>query len=538
MTTGDSQITEMTKSQSISLCMIVKNEEEFLERCLESINEFVDEIIIVDTGSTDNTIAIAKRFTDKIYHHPWEKSFSKARNQALRYASCDWVFQIDADEELVQGGGVHLREAVKAAGDADIVFVAILSSYSKGLKTASHNFERLFRNNGIIHYEGAVHNRIIGGTKPVFSSIQLIHHGYDVDKDKFEEKFKRTTDLLRHEISKDPLNPLHHHYLGVSYLSLGMHKESSEESELAISLADTQKNINPIYLWTHFNASMSSYQLGDIEKAEKFARKAFERSNDHLDSIYMLAIISAERSRWDDVNLYADKYLNLMHVYEVMPEKAGLVVNNTMQESGLIYSLLGHMYYFMNHSLKMNQCYQKALDNSETPARTFLKIGAFHLDRTGNMELAKQYLDQAMAQIPDDPEVKYVSAKFYRVAGDPTREKETLAWLYKNGKMEPVIFSRLVNLCLEFNDLDLGLEVAKTGEEIFPDEYTYLRVQANIYRKKDNPNKAMECYLKILERQPLLSDIWNELGMLCREIGDLENAGVFIERAELLSRRG
>jgi glycosyltransferase involved in cell wall biosynthesis len=526
----------ISPGHSISLCMIVKNEEEFLERCLKSVCDFVDEIIIVDTGSTDGTLTIAERFTDKIYHHPWEKSFSKARNQALQYASCDWVFQIDADEEMVPGGGTHLREAANSAGSADIIFVSILSSYSKGSKTASHNFERLFRNNGIIHYEGDVHNRIVGGTKPLFSSIQLIHHGYDVDKNKFAEKFKRTTDLLKQEVSKDPLNPLHHHYLGVSYLSLGMHRESSEESELAISLADAQKNANPIYLWTHFNASMSSYQSGDIDRADRFARKAFAISNDHLDSIYMLTIISAEQSKWNDVKLYAEKFLNLLHLYEVMPEKAGLVVNNTMQESGLIYSLLGHACYFMNNRKQMDQYYRNALDDSESSAEICLKIGAFHLDRTSNMELAKQYLNQAMALAPDDPEVRYVSAKFYKMANNPSKEKETLEWLYKNGNREPVIFNRLLHLCLETDDLDFGLEIAKAAEEHIPDDYSCLKTQADIYRKKNDAGKAIECYLKILEKRPGFAEIWNELGALCKDIGDAANAEIFFEKGALLSR--
>ena len=90
---------------TISCCMIVKNEEAFLSQCLESVKGHVDEIIIVDTGSTDDTVKIAQRYTDKIYLHPWEGSFSKARNQALSYVTCDWVFQIDADEELIEGSG-------------------------------------------------------------------------------------------------------------------------------------------------------------------------------------------------------------------------------------------------------------------------------------------------------------------------------------------------------------------------------------------------------------------------------------------------
>ena len=68
---------------TLSLCLIVKDEEEFLPRCLDSVKDYVDEIIIVDTGSTDSTVEIAKRYGAKVYHHAWENSFSKARNYSL-----------------------------------------------------------------------------------------------------------------------------------------------------------------------------------------------------------------------------------------------------------------------------------------------------------------------------------------------------------------------------------------------------------------------------------------------------------------------
>ena len=96
--------------------MIVKNEEAFLEKCLESVKNYIDEIIIVDTGSTDKTVEIASRYTDKVYFHPWEGNFSKARNQALSYATCDWIFQIDGDEELIEGSGEKLLKAVLESG--------------------------------------------------------------------------------------------------------------------------------------------------------------------------------------------------------------------------------------------------------------------------------------------------------------------------------------------------------------------------------------------------------------------------------------
>jgi cellulose synthase/poly-beta-1,6-N-acetylglucosamine synthase-like glycosyltransferase len=80
------------KKPTISLCMMVKNEEKFLPQCLDSVRNYVDEIIIVDTGSTDRTVEIAEKYTDKIYFHPWEEDFSKHRNQSISYATGDWIF--------------------------------------------------------------------------------------------------------------------------------------------------------------------------------------------------------------------------------------------------------------------------------------------------------------------------------------------------------------------------------------------------------------------------------------------------------------
>ena len=85
---------------SISLCMIVKNEEAVLDRCLGSVADLVEEIIIVDTGSTDRTKEIAAGYTDKIYDFQWIHDFSAARNYAFSLASCDYIYSADADEVL------------------------------------------------------------------------------------------------------------------------------------------------------------------------------------------------------------------------------------------------------------------------------------------------------------------------------------------------------------------------------------------------------------------------------------------------------
>ena len=85
---------------TISLCMIVKNEEMHIARCLESVAELVEEIIIVDTGSTDRTLEIASRYTTKVFSYPWKDNFADARNYSFSRASMDYCMWMDADDVL------------------------------------------------------------------------------------------------------------------------------------------------------------------------------------------------------------------------------------------------------------------------------------------------------------------------------------------------------------------------------------------------------------------------------------------------------
>ena len=87
---------------TISLCMIVKNEEDVLERCLSSVSDLVDEIIVVDTGSTDSSREIAARFTEKVFDFPWRDDFAAARNESFSHASMDYCMWLDADDVLLE----------------------------------------------------------------------------------------------------------------------------------------------------------------------------------------------------------------------------------------------------------------------------------------------------------------------------------------------------------------------------------------------------------------------------------------------------
>lgn len=141
----------------LSVVSIVKNEEEIFETALRSV-QGADEIIVVDTGSTDSTIEIAKKYTDKIFHFEWCDDFSKARNHAIEQATGDWIFSIDADHELLTPIEKIKEEAAKAEALGHKTVLVKSISGKKGEHI--HYREVLFKNDPEVRWVGAVHENI------------------------------------------------------------------------------------------------------------------------------------------------------------------------------------------------------------------------------------------------------------------------------------------------------------------------------------------------------------------------------------------
>ena len=226
---------------TLSLCMIVKDEEKFLPTCLESAKDQVDEIIIVDTGSSDRTVEIARKYGAKIYHHPWENSFSKARNYSLKYATCDWIMILDADEVVDKKDAHKLKDVIKD-NDVNVINLPVFYKPKGGKDLSVSSSERIFKNHLGFYYEGIVHNclKYSGTDKNV--NIRLNHYGYHDGEELMEKKFKRTSTLLKEQIRNDPENPVPHHYLAISYLDRKMHEECIQEALETIRLFELQNS--------------------------------------------------------------------------------------------------------------------------------------------------------------------------------------------------------------------------------------------------------------------------------------------------------
>ena len=162
---------------SVSLCMIVKNEEDVLERCLNSVSNLVDEIIIVDTGSTDRTKEIAARFTSLIFDFPWRDDFAAARNASFAHASMDYCMWLDADDVLLEADQAAFL-ALKQTLDPDVSVV--MAPYHTGFDesgrcTFSYYRERLIKNHAGMGWAGAVHEAVTPVGKVFYADFAVTH---------------------------------------------------------------------------------------------------------------------------------------------------------------------------------------------------------------------------------------------------------------------------------------------------------------------------------------------------------------------------
>ena len=231
---------------TLSLCMIVKNEERFLARCLDSVKDVVDEMIIVDTGSTDRTVEIAKSYGAKVYFHEWKNDFAEARNASLEKATGDWILVMDADEVLVPASVEEIQRLLvtelKAIYCPRIINETGWSEeYDVGYGF-EHYMTRFFPNDSRIRYQGAVHERIVPGSASgmellAASGIVIRHAGYKNDITLERTKLLRNLAILEKTVDAYPDHPFYRFSLGAAYFETGRLKSALEQLEIGYTAA-------------------------------------------------------------------------------------------------------------------------------------------------------------------------------------------------------------------------------------------------------------------------------------------------------------
>lgn len=287
----------------LSLCMIVKNEEEYLSRCLKSVQGVVDEIIVVDTGSSDRTVAIAESFGAKVYHFPWTGDFSAARNFSLEKAAGDWIIFLDADEELVAEDGPRLRELI-TSGEADGYYLTEINFVGDkpGIDAVVNTAFRVFRNRPEHRFTGAIHEQIVAcvqkhGGRIGFSDVRINHYGYLNQASRNKNKIQRNLSILRKEVEKQPKDNFTRFNLGVEYLRLNDYEAALKEFQKAFyKIASLDVAYASVLLR---NIVLCLKELKRYGEALAVLADAIEAYPDYTDLLFLKACVYADMKDFD-----------------------------------------------------------------------------------------------------------------------------------------------------------------------------------------------------------------------------------------------
>jgi len=328
---------------TISACMIVKNEENNIEKCINSIKELVDEIVIVDTDSSDKTREIASKFTNKIFDFKWVDDFSAARNFSLEKASGDWILIIDADEtistkdtEKIKGligeneyEGYYLIQRNYTNNDKFIGWISSSNDSYEESKIASgfiaNPIIRLFKNDKRIKFEGKVHETVDSTIKNIgkvkMTDIPLHHFG--LLKQKEFAKCDRNLELLKKELESETNNEKEKSFIYFQIAMALLNKNEFKEAEYNL-----QKSLELDGDYTPALLSLSGIfiQKNELDKAEILLIRA-SKTNNNPNIYNNLGIIYAKKKdprkaikkfqRAIELNpKFTDAYFNLALAYE------------------------------------------------------------------------------------------------------------------------------------------------------------------------------------------------------------------------------
>jgi tetratricopeptide (TPR) repeat protein len=300
------------KDLKLSLCMIVKDEEEMLPRCLAAVAPAVDEIVIVDTGSRDRTKEIARAHGATVIETEWTGSFADARNVSFEAATGDWIIYLDADEVLVADDVSRLKALTGRTWRE--AYYLVLTSYTGELDDGgaiTNNALRIFRNRPHYRFEGRLHEQIAHHL-PTYAagrieqtSVRADHYGYLGAVRDAKEKSRRNLDLLKAQQAENPSDAFLHFNLGTEYLVIGDHANALTECERAWQLVESQGQEDRDYVPALLQRLVTVLRYcGRANEAIARANQALQKFPAFTDMVFAQALAALALGREDDAIAY------------------------------------------------------------------------------------------------------------------------------------------------------------------------------------------------------------------------------------------
>ena len=502
----------ITKEPTISLCMIVKDEESFIAQCLESAKDVVNEIIVVDTGSTDKTVEIAESYGAKVHKFKWTNNFSDARNEALKHATCDWILILDADEVLDPENKHNLRQLIKIPSDKIRGYQIKIKNYtSEKEATVEHYTIRVFPNNPKLRYHGVIHEQIDNSEdsgnfeKLLTNDVIILHYGYSKQVMDDRSKDERNLQMLEKAIAEDKDNSFHYFNLGLTHKVAGNLDKSLEAFKTSLEMTK-KDNVFPAFI-----QAVYGYIIALLDETKKY--------EDALEYI-------KEGEQYCSIN--PDYWLNCGSVYTNLKDydkaidcfKEALKLNSVDFTSVVSDPAsttwkpnvgIGNVYLNKKDKLKALHYWRLGLKESPANKELLLNIARLALE-VQNSALAEKTLLKLM-KIQNKDEQNDTKLHLANVYINQNRIKETTE-LLDSIKDSEALFKSLIQTYFILGRYNEMIEIYDGLIKKDKDNAEHYIGRGLAFYKLKDFETAEKDFRKATELDPGISDAWGNLGAI------------------------
>lgn len=441
----------------LSACLIVRNEEKNLRRCLASLKGIADEIVVVDTGSSDGTVAIAEEFGCKVGHFLWQNDFAAARNYALELATGDWALWIDADEELAPKSAGAVREALIRPhfGGFALRILNFLDDKPSGNHYV-HTPVRIFRNVEGVCFVGRIHEQVLPSLLqkglPIarLSGAQIYHYGYCEAAMLEKNKLERTVSMLLREVAEFPNDPFQWFNLANAYMVGLRYEEAIPAAQRCLELIEAgvvEIDRGYVGLAYHILCSALAY-VGRLDEALEACDRAKAAGFGGVLNEFECAHTLLKLERYDGALKAINRAMKLewpeeqVGDYGVVTHKSHVVRAQILAQMNRLEEALSDV----DHALSVAPDFTLAVyTKGVILAKLGQGIGALpYLERC--FEAGKQGFDAMLA-----------SAEVHLQLGDANRAKALLAARFDAGAVDAAGFQFWIAACERTGDLPEAL---------------------------------------------------------------------------------
>lgn len=457
---------------TVSLAMVIKDEEEILEQCLNTVRDIVDEIVIIDIGSKDNSIAIAKKFTEKVFSYNWENNFSKAKNYSIKNCTKDWILFMNANDYFYDLDKEKFLELVNCSEREGHFF--IIKSYRdlNDKKNYSTSLDiRLIKNKNRYEFVGAIHEQLIEKRSKILDmslfsieDILIENKNYSNEFIKFnKEQFKDREEIMNFDLAEE-------YFLKADYESALNHYI------LAYNDLKNKKDNNPKLL---YKIIICCKELGRYKEAVDISNKLLEIYPDFVEVYYIKALVYEKERKY---TMAIENYKKAIEIEESNVEvdidididiDNGLEVFNSFRALGKIYK------NFKDYN-RATEYFKRAIENSDNKLEDYYNFAYCFLKKIGN------------------------GKDFLKALKEEKIEGENL--------VNSLIVAKLL---IEEGFLEAGIELLENFSELKLDHYYFLKGKAFFYQ--GNFKEAREI-LKEIEESSIYYDERKTLEILSFEI--------------------